>query len=127
MSVEDVSCVKVGDRARPGHRCTFTAREEIEGLFGLQTKSRSTPYTLNFNWTADGLESPDMVKVVQEQAAVVQARAKAAAALTPSVTKGYDAQEETRKWAADQHRNWCAGLMWSDSKMAQHWERVHCP
>lgn len=127
MSVEDVSCVKVGDRARPGYRCSFKAREEIEGLFGLQTKSRSTPYTLNFNWTADGLESPDMVKVVQEQAAAVQARAKAAAALTPSVTKGYDAQEETRKWVADQHRIWCAGLLWSDSKMGQFWERVHCP
>ena len=80
MWVEDVSCVKDEENSKcGGYRCSFATRQQavggVAGIFAGLAEARTTKYRLHFHWTRDGLEAPNLDKVMEEQAEVERARA----------------------------------------------------
>lgn len=79
MSVEDVSCVKDLENDKcGGYKCDFAARVRavggLAGIFGELSDGRITRYRLHFHWTRNGLEAPNLDKVMEQQAEVERAR-----------------------------------------------------
>jgi len=129
MWVTDVSCVKSGaDPRGGGYKCAFIARDEVvSGIIGTQVKTTETNYTLHFAWTANGLQSSDMEKVVQEQGELARVRAQSVSIKARSQTKPYDASEETTKWIKEQEKIRCMGAPWSLDKAERFWGDLNCP
>ncbi len=125
MWVEDVSCVKDAENNKcGGYKCSFATRQRavggLAGIFAGLAEAKTTRYQLHFHWTRDGLEAPNLDKVMAEQAEVERARARAARASSYSSSGGDD-------WQAQQQKAWCAGMGWSSSKSGQFAYDMLCP